>query len=156
MGGGKKGEPGGRAEHLVEAVAQKDARTGSRAVLLPPEDYRVLLRRAFRASACRVAEGCQSCARARDTQVRDVMTSDPESCGSEASVADVAKLMAEQDVGSIPVVSGERLVGLLTDRDIVVRVVAAGRDPQATSVGDVAARRSASSRSAAPSPRARQ
>jgi CBS domain-containing protein len=72
------------------------------------------------------------------TQVRDVMTSNPASCASQAPVADAAKLMAKEDVGPIPVVEGERLVGLLTDRDIVVRVVAEGRDPQATTVGEVA------------------
>jgi CBS domain-containing protein len=71
-------------------------------------------------------------------QVRDVMTPDPESCPSEASVAEAAKAMAKADVGPIPVVDGDRLVGLLTDRDIVVRVVAEGRDPGATTVGEVA------------------
>jgi CBS domain-containing protein len=72
------------------------------------------------------------------TQVREVMTSNPQSCASDASVADAAKVMASKDVGPIPVVDGERLVGILTDRDIVVRVVAEGRDPQATTVGEVA------------------
>jgi CBS domain-containing protein len=71
-------------------------------------------------------------------QVRDVMTPNPESCASDASVADAARTMAKADVGPIPVVDGERLVGILTDRDIVVRVVAEGRDPQATTVGEVA------------------
>ena len=46
--------------------------------------------------------------------------------------------MSHADVGPIPVVDGDRLVGLLTDRDIVVRVVAEGRDPQSTTVGEVA------------------
>jgi CBS domain-containing protein len=72
------------------------------------------------------------------TQVRDVMTSNPESCSSNASVADAAKAMAKKDVGPIPIVDGERLVGLLTDRDIVVRVVAEGRDPQGTTVREIA------------------
>ena len=72
------------------------------------------------------------------TQVRDVMTSNPESCSSDSSVADAARTMARQDVGPIPVVDGERLVGVLTDRDIVVRVVAEGRDPEGTTVRDVA------------------
>ena len=72
------------------------------------------------------------------TQVREVMTSNPTSCSSQDSVVDAAKAMAKEDVGPIPVVHGERLVGLLTDRDIVVRVVAEGRDPQSTTVGEVA------------------
>ena len=49
-----------------------------------------------------------------------------------------AKAMAKEDVGPIPVVEGDRLVGIITDRDIVVRVVAEGRDPSATTVGEVA------------------
>ena len=72
------------------------------------------------------------------TQVREVMTSNPTSCSVEASVVDAAKTMAREDVGPIPVVEGSRLVGIITDRDIVVRVVAEGRDPHSTSVGDVA------------------
>jgi CBS domain-containing protein len=72
------------------------------------------------------------------TQVREVMTSNPESCSPQASVVDAAKVMAKEDVGPIPVVDSGRLVGILTDRDIVVRVVAEGRDPQSTSVGEVA------------------
>jgi CBS domain-containing protein len=72
------------------------------------------------------------------SQVRDVMTSNPESCPANASVIDAAKAMAKEDVGPIPVVEGERLVGLLTDRDIVVRVLAEGRDPESTTVGEVA------------------
>jgi CBS domain-containing protein len=71
-------------------------------------------------------------------QVREVMTSNPVSCRSQDLIADAAKAMGREDVGSIPVVDGERLVGVLTDRDIVLRVVAEGRDPQSTPVGEVA------------------
>lgn len=71
-------------------------------------------------------------------QVREVMTSSPETCPRDATVADAARAMAQRDVGPIPVVDGERLVGLVTDRDIVVRVVAEGRDPQSTTVGEIA------------------
>jgi CBS domain-containing protein len=48
--------------------------------------------------------------------------------------------MAKEDVGPIPIVEGERLVGLVTDRDLVVRVLAEGRDPQSTTVGEIASR----------------
>ena len=74
------------------------------------------------------------------TQVREVMTSDPTTCSMEASVAAAAKAMAQEDIGPIPVMDGDRLVGILTDRDIVIRVVAEGRDPQSTTVGEVASR----------------
>jgi CBS domain-containing protein len=56
----------------------------------------------------------------------------------DASVADAATVMAQEDVGPIPIMEGDRLVGILTDRDIVVRVVAEGRDPKSTTVGEVA------------------
>jgi CBS domain-containing protein len=74
------------------------------------------------------------------TQIKDVMTSNPTTCEPQASVVDAAKVMAQEDVGSIPTVEGDRLVGVVTDRDIVIRVVAEGRDPQSVTVGDVASR----------------
>jgi CBS domain-containing protein len=48
--------------------------------------------------------------------------------------------MAREDVGPIPVVEEGRLVGIVTDRDLVVRVLAEGRDPQTTTVGEIASR----------------
>jgi CBS domain-containing protein len=74
------------------------------------------------------------------TQIRDVMTSNPTTCEPQASVVDASKVMAQEDVGSIPIVESNRLVGVVTDRDIVIRVVAEGRDPQSVTVGDVASR----------------
>jgi CBS domain-containing protein len=71
-------------------------------------------------------------------QVRDVMTQNPTSCDPAATVVDAAKVMASEDVGSVPVVKDGRLAGVVTDRDIVVRVLAEGRDPTSTTVGEVA------------------
>ena len=70
--------------------------------------------------------------------IRDVMTSNPSSVSSNQTVADAARLMKQEDVGITPVVDGDRLVGTVTDRDIVVRVVAEGKDPQSVTVRDVA------------------
>ena len=70
-------------------------------------------------------------------QIRDLMTSSPTTCDASAMVADAAKLMARKDVGPIPVVDGDRLVGIVTDRDIVVRVVAEGRDASSTRLSDI-------------------
>lgn len=72
------------------------------------------------------------------TQIRDLMTGNPSSCERTTPVAEAAKVMAREDVGPVPVVDGDRLVGLVTDRDLVVRVLAEGRDPQSTTVGEVA------------------
>ena len=70
--------------------------------------------------------------------IRDLMTSNPTTCEPSTTVLEAARRMAQDDVGSIPVVEGDRLVGLLTDRDITVRVVAEGRDPMSTTLRDVA------------------
>jgi CBS domain-containing protein len=74
------------------------------------------------------------------TSIKDVMTSDVKACEPNTTVADAAKVMAKEDVGPVPIVEEGRLTGLVTDRDIVVRVVAEGRDPGSTTVGEIASR----------------
>ena len=59
--------------------------------------------------------------------VKDVMTSAPICCRPHDSVEHVAKLMAQHDCGVIPVCSGSRLTGVITDRDIACRAVASGK-----------------------------
>jgi CBS domain-containing protein len=54
-----------------------------------------------------------------------------------ASVLDAARVMAARRIGAVPVLEGERLVGIFTERDVLARVVAAGLDPATTTVGDV-------------------
>ena len=72
--------------------------------------------------------------------VRDAMTEDPRSIGVSASVVEAARLMREQHIGSLPVTEDERLVGMITDRDITTRVVAESSVPETTSVEDVYSR----------------
>jgi CBS domain-containing protein len=62
-------------------------------------------------------------------QVLDVMTRDVETIAPDASLQQAAEAMEAMDVGSLPVCDGRRLVGAITDRDIVVRGVATGRSP---------------------------
>ncbi len=66
-------------------------------------------------------------------KISEIMTADPEFCTpDDDSVVDAARLMAEHDIGIVPVcesVETRKLVGCITDRDIVVRVVAEGKDP---------------------------
>lgn len=69
--------------------------------------------------------------------VKDVMTPNPRTVTPGTSVVEAAKLMTSEDVGPLPVVEGGELVGIVTDRDLVVRVIAEGRDPESTLVGDV-------------------
>jgi len=74
------------------------------------------------------------------TSIKEVMTSQVKTCEPDATVMEVAKVMAQEDVGPVPIVEEGRLTGIVTDRDIVVRVVAEGRDPSSTTVGEIASR----------------
>ncbi|MDN4036390.1 CBS domain-containing protein [Massilia sp. YIM B02443] len=69
--------------------------------------------------------------------IREVMTPDVRTISPQESVQRAAQMMDELNVGAIPVCDGERLVGMITDRDITVRSVAAGQAPDATRVADV-------------------
>lgn len=63
-------------------------------------------------------------------QARDVMTPDPACCTPNTSVDDIARMMVQNDCGEIPVVdTDDRVIGVVTDRDIVCRVVAEGKNP---------------------------
>ncbi|MGW4758373.1 CBS domain-containing protein [Streptomyces chartreusis] len=68
--------------------------------------------------------------------VRDVMTTDLVTVEPQAPVTSVAEMMRDEDVGAVLVTEGEQLRGLVTDRDLVVRSVAAGHDPGSTTVVD--------------------
>jgi hypothetical protein len=68
------------------------------------------------------------------------MTSNPCTIDAEKSVAYAAKMMLEEDVGLAPIVEGDKLIGMLTDRDIATRVAAEGRDPDQVKVRDVASK----------------
>lgn len=73
-------------------------------------------------------------------KIRELMTSNPHSLESGSSATEAARVMRDEDVGIVPVVEGDRLVGTVTDRDIAVRVVAEGRSPESTKVGEIASR----------------
>lgn len=64
---------------------------------------------------------------AQDRHIRDVMTSNPECVTEKDSIRDVARIMKSQDTGVVPVVDGKKIIGLITDRDIVVRGIAEGK-----------------------------
>jgi CBS domain-containing protein len=71
-------------------------------------------------------------------QVREVMTAGPVAVSPSTPVRDAARMMVEEDVGPLPVVESDHLVGIVTDRDLVARVLAEDRDPGSTTVGEVA------------------
>ena len=72
--------------------------------------------------------------------IRDLMTKNPRSLESGSTVVEAARLMRDENVGVIPVVEGEKLVGTVTDRDIAIRVVAEGKSPESMTVGEIASR----------------
>jgi CBS domain-containing protein len=73
------------------------------------------------------------------TKIAEVMSDRPRAVTPQTSVREAAQLMEQEDVGSLPVVEeGTRLVGIVTDRDLAVRVLAHGSDPEQTQVGQVA------------------
>jgi CBS domain-containing protein len=69
--------------------------------------------------------------------VEEIMTRDPRTVSASDTIIDAARVMNESDIGDVVVVDGDQVRCIVTDRDIVVRAVAQGRDPQSTSVGDV-------------------
>lgn len=69
--------------------------------------------------------------------IQDVMTRDVQTISPQETVQRAAQLMDELNVGAIPVTDGDKLVGMITDRDITVRSVAAGQNPVSTKVTDV-------------------
>jgi CBS domain-containing protein len=69
--------------------------------------------------------------------IREIMTPDPEVLDASSSVAAAAKAMRDRDIGDVLVLRDGTIHGIVTDRDIVVRGVAAGLDPDGTAVGDI-------------------
>lgn len=74
------------------------------------------------------------------TKIRDVMTRQPMWVEPSATIEEVARKLRSEDVGSLPVVENGSLTGMLTDRDIALRVVAAGKSPSSTTAGEIASR----------------
>lgn len=70
-------------------------------------------------------------------KIREIMTADVASAAPETTLEEIATMMRDADTGAIPVVEDEALIGIVTDRDIVVRCVAEGRDPVETTAEDV-------------------
>ena len=76
-------------------------------------------------------------------QCSELMTKNPVCCLPESTAADAARLMKRENIGPIPVIENERtrkLVGIVTDRDLALKIVAEGRDPTSTKVEAVMTR----------------
>jgi CBS domain-containing protein len=71
------------------------------------------------------------------TKVREAMTGRPRSVTPDTPLSQVAAVMEADDIGAVPVVEGEQLRGMVTDRDIVVRAIAKGKDPNGMPVREI-------------------
>jgi CBS domain-containing protein len=70
---------------------------------------------------------------------REIMTANPTCAQEDQNMVDAARTMADLDVGALPICGNDnRLKGMITDRDIVVKVLAQGQDPTKVKVGDLA------------------
>jgi CBS domain-containing protein len=69
-------------------------------------------------------------------KVQDVMTADVSFVGPDNSIQEIARKMRDGDIGSVPVVENDRLVGMVTDRDVVVRAIAEGGDVRTKTARD--------------------
>jgi CBS domain-containing protein len=72
------------------------------------------------------------------TKVHQVMADSPRCVTPETLVSDAARLMESEDVGSLPILDGDELAGVITDRDIVIRAIAKGKDPRGMPVREIA------------------
>jgi len=77
---------------------------------------------------------------AKHKTVQDVMTPDPITLPLSASLIDAAKTMRDVGIGDVVVVDGDEVLGIVTDRDIVVRGIADGLEPQSTTLLDICSR----------------
>ena len=73
-------------------------------------------------------------------RIREIMTSNPSTIEPDKTVIDAARIMKQEDAGVVPVTENGRLTGMVTDRDIAIRVVAEGKDPESTPVREVASK----------------
>jgi CBS domain-containing protein len=67
-------------------------------------------------------------------KISEIMTPDPKCVSPDASLAEAARVLRDLDVGSVLICDHDRLAGIITDRDICIRAVADGRDPNRTTV----------------------
>jgi CBS domain-containing protein len=72
--------------------------------------------------------------------VEEMMTPDPIALPQTATVFDAAQKMRDASIGNVVVLNGQKVCGIVTDRDIVVRAIATGRDPRSTKLADICSR----------------
>ncbi|CAD7028528.1 histidine kinase [Pseudorhizobium endolithicum] len=126
---------------LADGFAPTTARAATEAglLILPAPEFRRLMAQqpVFARFFNRGRQGESRRAELATQKVGDLMSRPAATCGPEESIRDVARAMAERHVSCLAVVENERLVGIVTTRDLVNRVIAAALDPAATAVSAV-------------------
>ena len=72
--------------------------------------------------------------------IRDIMTTNPRTIEPSTPIFEAARIMRDDNIGSLPITEGNQLWGTITDRDITIRAIAEGRDPTGTTVQEIASR----------------
>lgn len=70
-------------------------------------------------------------------KVRDLMSQNVQWVDPNQSLVEVAQILESSNIGSVPVCQGQQLMGMVTDRDILVRAIAQGKDPKTTKVNEI-------------------
>ena len=70
--------------------------------------------------------------------IQELMTPNPRTIETDRPIMEAAKLMRDGDIGMVPIIEGDKLIGTITDRDIAIKVVADGKDPSTTTVREIA------------------
>ncbi|HVJ48721.1 CBS domain-containing protein [Desulfitobacterium sp.] len=70
-------------------------------------------------------------------KVRDLMSQNVKWVKPNQSLEEVAQILASSDIGSVPVCQGQQVIGMITDRDILIRAIAQGKDPKTTKANEV-------------------
>lgn len=70
-------------------------------------------------------------------KIKDIMNPDTDLVSASTTVKAAAEMMAKEGIGFLPVGEGDKLIGTITDRDIVLRVVSKGKDSSTTTVGEI-------------------
>ncbi|MBD3334367.1 MAG: CBS domain-containing protein [Candidatus Eisenbacteria bacterium] len=70
-------------------------------------------------------------------QIKEIMSTDLAGLDAKLNIVDAAKRMAKGDIGALIIVDGKNVIGMATDRDLVTRVLAEGKDPEQTTIRDV-------------------